>query len=132
MRVAEPVLAPWKADLSLGFSCRNHKSLLTEKRSDGPLVVQKALYPEGDAVCHAIVVHPPGGIAGGDELTLDVRAAPGAHALFTTPGAAKWYRTSGPVARQCVRIAAARSSVVEWLPLETIVFDGARAEIDWQ
>jgi len=62
MRVAEPVLAPWKADLALGFSCRNGKSLLTERRSDGPLVVQKPLYPEGDAVCHVIVVHPPGGI----------------------------------------------------------------------
>src|SRR2546426_8876989 len=100
MRVAEPVLAPWKADLSLGFSCRNHKSLLSERRSDGPLVAQKPLYPEGEAVCHAIVVHPPGGIAGGDELELRVAAREAGHALLTTPGAAKWYRSAGPVARQ--------------------------------
>jgi urease accessory protein len=128
MRVAEPVLAPWKADLALGFSCRNHKSLLTEKRSDGPLVVLKPLYPEGEGVCHAIVVHPPGGIAGGDELALRARSEAGAHALLTTPGAAKWYRTAGSWAKQ--QLLFDIEGVLEWLPRETIVFDGALAELE--
>ncbi len=128
MRVAEPVLAPWKADLSLGFSCRNRKSLLTERHSDGPLVVQKPLYPEGDAVCHAIVVHPPGGIAGGDELHLKVKTDQESAALLTTPGAGKWYRSAGPWASQklCFEV----NGVLEWLPRETIVFDGARASLE--
>src|SRR3989441_1974085 len=126
MRVAEPVLAPWKADLSLGFSCRNHKSLLTKRRSDGPLVVQKPLYPEGDEVCHAIVVHPPGGIAGGDELSLEVKSE--GHALLTTPGAAKWYRSAGPWAKQ--KLVFDVDGTLEWLPRETIVFDGALAQLE--
>ena len=119
MRVAEPVLAPWKADLSLGFSCRNRKSVLTEKHSDGPLVVQKPLYPEGDAVCHAIVVHPPGGIAGGDELHLKVKAGPESAALLTTPGAGKWYRSAGPWASQklCFEV----DGVLEWLPRVVLI-----------
>jgi urease accessory protein len=128
MRVAEPVLAPWKADLALGFSCRNYKSLLTEKRSDGPLVVQKPLYPEGDAVCHAIVVHPPGGIAGGDELNLNVRTDSQSAALLTTPGSAKWYRSAGAWAKQ--RLAFEVNGILEWLPRETIVFDGAQASLE--
>ena len=127
MQVAEPVTAAWRADLRLGFSFQDGKSVLAEKRFDGPLVVQKPLYPEGNAVCHAIVVHPPGGIAGGDELALSVGTAPSAHALLTTPGAGKWYRSAGPWARQ--ELSFAVDGTLEWLPRETIVFDGARAEL---
>src|SRR5688572_8591251 len=87
----------WNASLALGFARRGGRSILASRRHDGPLVVQKALHPEGDAVCHAIVVHPPAGIAGGDDLRLSVDVGEGANALLTTPGAGKWYRTSGAV-----------------------------------
>lgn len=127
MQVSEPLQAAWRADLRLGFAFRDGKSTLAQKQFDGPLVVQKPLYPEGDAVCHAIVVHPPGGIAGGDELALSARTAPSAHALLTTPGAGKWYRSAGPWARQ--QLSFAVDGTLEWLPRETIVFDGARAEL---
>ena len=80
MRLAEPVSSTWKARLSLGFRAHGGKTVLADKRSEGPLVVQKPLYPEGGAVCHAIVVHPPGGIAGGDELELSVVDGPSAAA----------------------------------------------------
>ncbi len=90
MQVAEPLVRSWKASLELGFTYDPPRTALTRKMHDGPLVVQKPLYPEGDAVCHAIVVHPPGGIAGGDELHLSLRAGERASALLSTPGAAKW------------------------------------------
>jgi len=128
MQLAEPVAQSWKAQLHLGFDKRDGRTVLAERRHDGPLVVQKALYPEGDAVCHAIVVHPPAGIAGGDELELDARAGAGAHALLTTPGAGKWYRSAGAWASQKLRFEAA--GALEWLPQETIVFDGARARLE--
>jgi urease accessory protein len=127
-----PPAARWQASLALDFERRGDRSVLASRRHDGPLVVQKALYPEGDAVCHAIVVHPPAGIAGGDELALTARVGPGAHALLTTPGAGKWYRSAGPWARQHVAIEAAAGSCVEWLPQETIVYDGALADIRWE
>ncbi len=101
--------------------------MLATRRHDGPLVVQKALYPEGGAVCHSIIVHPPAGIAGGDELQLYVNADEGAHATLTTPGATKWYRSSGAWARQHVNITVAGGACVEWLPQEAIVYDRARA-----
>ena len=125
MRLADPVAAPWKAELLLGFTARNGKTILSEKRADGPLVVQKPLYPEGGEVCHAIVVHPPGGIAGGDELRLSTRISSSGHALLTTPGAGKWYRSAGPWAGQ--QLAFEVEGALEWLPRETIVFSGARA-----
>lgn len=122
----------WRASLALGFERRGARTVLATRRHDGPLVVQKALHPEGDAPCHAIVVHPPAGIAGGDELAIEVHAGEGSGALLTTPGAGKWYRSAGPWARQQVRIHAARGAAVEWLPQETIVFEGARADISFE
>jgi urease accessory protein len=127
MQLAEPVASSWNALLRLGFEARNGKSILADKRHDGPLVVQKPFYPEGDAVCHAVVVHPPGGIAGGDELELHARVDAGSHALLTTPGAAKWYRSAGPWASQ--RISFEVNGALEWLPQETIVFSGALARM---
>lgn len=117
---------PWKAELALRFAAENGRTVLAGRSQEGPLVVQKPLYPEGPGVCHAIVVHPPGGIAGGDELSLEAKSA--GHALLTTPGAAKWYRSAGPWARQ--RLSFEVAGTLEWLPRETIVFDGALAALD--
>lgn len=128
MRVAEPISAPWKADLSLGFRYENNRTVLAEKRFDGPLVVQKPLYPEGNAVCHAIVVHPPAGIAGGDQLCLNVSAESNAAVLLTTPGAGKWYRSAGQWASQSLRFEV--HGALEWLPQESIVFNGALADME--
>ena len=132
MRIAEPALstsfaAGWKATLSLGFDRIEGRTVLARKQHDGPLVVQRALYPEGDEVCHAIVVHPPAGIAGGDELSLAVDSAKSAFAQLTTPGAGKWYRSAGPWAAQ--RLSFDVQGALEWLPQETIVFDGALADL---
>lgn len=127
MQLAEPVAASWKADLFLRFARDSSRTVLSERRSDGPLVVQKALYPDGPQRCHAIVVHPPGGIAGGDELSLDVRTENKATALLTTPGASKWYRSAGAWAKQALRFQV--EGTLEWLPRETIVFDGALADL---
>jgi urease accessory protein len=129
MQLAEPILASWKAELRLEFERREGRTVLAKRRHDGPLVVQKPLYPEGDAVCHTIVVHPPAGIAGGDELEIAVQAAEGAHALLTTPGAGKWYRSGRAWARQRIELDARDGACIEWLPQETIVYDGALADI---
>jgi len=129
MQLAEPILASWKGELRLEFERREGRTVLAKRRHDGPLVVQKPLYPEGGAVCHAILVHPPAGIAGGDELEFSARAAEGAHALLTTPGAGKWYRSGGTWARQRFEFDARDGACIEWLPQETIVYDGALADI---
>ena len=128
MRVAEPLVRSWKARLALEFSVAEERTRLSGKVHDGPLVVQKPLYPEGGDVCHAIIVHPPGGIAGGDELLLEGKVRERASALLTTPGATKWYRSGGPWAGQKLRFDV--HGTLEWLPQESIVFDGARAQAD--
>jgi urease accessory protein len=119
---------PWRARLTLRAERRGEVSVLAQREHEGPLRVQKALYPEGPEVCQVLVLHPPAGIAGGDVLTLDIAAASGAHLQLTTPGAGKWYRSAGPWATQNIRLHADADARLEWLPQETILFDAALAE----
>lgn len=115
----------WPAELSLRFVAEDGRTTFRQRRF-GPLVVQKALYPEGPELCHIVVLHPPGGIVGGDALRLDLELTPGSRALVTSPGATRWYRSSGEEATQQLFVRA-RDAAVEWLPQETIVYDDVRA-----
>lgn len=130
MQIAGPLVTPWQARLDLAFERREAATILRRCTHSGPLRLQKPLYPEGEAVCHGVVLHPPAGIAGGDALTLAVSLAPGTHALLTTPGAGKWYRSAGPWAAQTLQMQVGAGAVLEWLPQETIVFDGALARLN--
>jgi urease accessory protein len=120
----------WRARLDLGYGRDGERTVLTTRVHQGPLVVQKSLYPEGDGVCQNVIIHPPGGIVGGDTLAVNVDAGPRTHAQLTTPGAAKCYRSAGPFACQHIRLRAARGATLEWLPQETIVFDASKIELE--
>jgi urease accessory protein len=115
----------WKASLLLRCERAADKSVLTERIHYGPLRLLKPLYPEGDVVCHAVIVHPPGGIVSGDELDIDVSVADAGHLLVTTPGAQKWYRSRGQCALANTITRVGTGSALEWLPQETMIFDGA-------
>jgi urease accessory protein len=115
----------WRARLELAFAPSGHRTVLARRRHEGPLAVQRAFYPEG-GVCHVYLLHPPGGIVGGDRLDVRVRALAGAHALVTTPGATKCYRSAGPLAEQRQHLQVEADGALEWLPQETLWFAGAR------
>jgi urease accessory protein len=119
----------WRADLQLRFARRQQRTVLVARMHSGPLVVQKTLHPEGEQTCHAVIVHPPGGIAGGDRLRIQVALEEGAHALLTTPGAGKWYKANGLDASQELQFDIAADALLEWLPQETILFDAAQARM---
>lgn len=121
----------WQAELHLGFGhvrdSRGGRTVLARRRAQGPLQVQRPFYPEGAEVCHVYLLHPPGGIVGGDQLRVDVEVDAGAHALVTTPAAGKFYRSAGRAARQTQHLRVAAGATLEWLPQENIVFEGAIA-----
>ncbi|CAN5148349.1 urease accessory protein UreD [soil metagenome] len=121
---------PCEARLSLAFADDAGTTRLIDRSHFGPLRVQKPLYPEGKQVCHAIIVHPPGGIVGGDELTIGTRAGDQAAAFVTTPGAAKWYRSNGKTSHQKVTLEVGPAASLEWLPQETIFFNDAHVQLD--
>jgi urease accessory protein len=129
MLASENIEAGWKARLNLGFERRADATILAHRSHFGPLRVQKSLYPEGPGVCHMLLLHPPAGIAGGDDLEIVAAVADQAHALLTTPGAGKWYRSAGPWASQRLSFEVGAGGMLEWLPQESIVFDGALANM---
>ena len=117
----------WQGRLELAYR-RDAERTIVLDRHDGPLRVLKSLYPESPQVCHSVLVHPPGGIVGGDVLAIDSTLADGAHALITTPGATRFYRSLGEPALQHVQVRAASGARLEWLPLETLAYSGCIAE----
>ncbi|RST49222.1 urease accessory protein UreD [Variovorax sp. MHTC-1] len=118
---------PWHARLALAYNLEHQRSV-ARFRHEGPLRILQSLYPEGDAVCHNVLVHPPGGLVGGDTLDIAVRAAAGSHGLITTPGATRFYRSEGELSLQRTELALEAGARLEWLPLEAICYSGCRAE----
>lgn len=121
----------WKAALKLGFVQGKNKTLLVERSHYGPLTVQRPFYPEGGC-CHVYLLHPPGGIVAGDSLSLAIHVDCEAKALITTPGAAKFYRSTAQQALQTISLKVEAEATLEWLPQETIIFEGARLRSDIQ
>lgn len=117
----------WFAKLELGFTKDSNRTILAHRKHFGPVRVQKMLWPEKTGVCHAIIVHPPAGIAGGDHLTFEMKIDQDSHALVTTPGAGKWYKTNLKQAFQHIHIHVQDEAIFEWLPQETMLFNGANA-----
>jgi urease accessory protein len=119
----------WQASLRLRFGDAAGTTRLMERAHRGPLRVQKPLYPEGPRTCHVIVVHPPGGVVGGDRLDVALDLDPSTEVFATSPGATKWYRANGRVgahaSRQDVRLRVGAGAAMEWMPQEAIFFDDA-------
>jgi urease accessory protein len=119
----------WHGRLALEYRLDGDAArTLAHDRHDGPLRVLKALYPEGPRVCQHVLVHPPGGIAGGDRLDIDITVGAGAHALITTPGATRFYRSAGTPALQAVQVRLQAAARLEWLPMASLAYDGCIAE----
>lgn len=116
----------WHASLSLQFRCKGERTVMDGMEHRGPLRVQRPFYPE-DGLCHVYLLHPPGGLVGGDELQIDVEVAAEAEVLLTTPAAGKFYRSTGRPAKQGQHIRVGANACCEWLPQENIMFDGARS-----
>ena len=117
----------WHAQLQLDYS-RAADRTVVRHRHTGPLRILRSLYPESEAVCHNVLVHPPGGIVGGDTLDIAITGAAASHGLVTTPGATRFYKSLGEPALQRTRIRLEPGARLEWLPLETICYNGCMAE----
>lgn len=117
--------AGWNAKLGLRFVANERRTTFERVASVGPLSVQKPFYPEGYP-CHVYLLHPPGGVVGGDSLHVDLQVTEGAHTLMTTPAATKFYRSIGPTASQTQMFNLAANATLEWLPQEALFFNGCQ------
>jgi len=116
----------WRADLKLDYTLELQRTVVRYLHQ-GPLRILQSLYPEGDQICHNVLVHPPGGLVGGDTLDIQVTVAEGAHGLVSTPGATRFYKSGGHPALQQVVAHLADNAKLEWLPLEAIAYNDCEA-----
>jgi len=116
----------WRAELKLDYTLESQRSV-ARYLHQGPLRILQSLYPEGDQICHNVLVHPPGGLVGGDTLDIQVSVAKGAHGLVSTPGATRFYKSGGHPALQQVVAHVSEGARFEWLPLEAIAYNDCEA-----
>jgi urease accessory protein len=115
----------WEGRLELEYASQEKSTKLIHTHTQSPFRLQRPFYPEGDRVCHSIIVHTAGGMVGGDRLTSKINLQPHSHALITSAAAAKIYRSNGKPVQQETQITIAAGACLEWLPQETIAFAGA-------
>ena len=115
----------WHGRLNLVYAHRQGKTVITEQHNQAPLKVQRPFYPEGEEVCHSIILHTAGGVVGGDRLSCNFHLQPSSQTLITTAAASKIYRSNGIQAGQNIEINIDVGACLEWLPQETIIFDAA-------
>lgn len=115
----------WHGKLNLLYTHRQGTTQLIHAHHEAPLKVQRPFYPEGKSVCHSVILHTAGGVVGGDKLSCNFQLQPESKVLITTAAASKIYRSNGCLATQNINIEVSTGATLEWLPQETIVFDGA-------
>ncbi|AXY03156.1 urease accessory protein UreD [Vibrio alfacsensis] len=131
MSVFSSPISGWAAEIYLHYQMRRGVTRLTDRKQKGPLMVQRPFYPE-KGISHTYLLHPPGGVVGGDALNVHICVDEQAHSLITTPGATKFYRSAGHSARQVQILDVKQNAILEWLPLENIFFPKANAVLDTQ
>ena len=121
--------AGWLGRLSLELERSEHGTRLVRSSHEGPLRIQRVLSPEGPDCPHVYLLHPPGGVVGGDRLETRVSLGAGAQVLLTTPAAQKLYRSAGVQAEISNQLLLGEGARLEWLPSESLAFSAAQAEL---
>jgi urease accessory protein len=112
----------WHARLELDYTHEDSRTHL-HRLHQGPMRVLQSLYPDGPGICHNVLIHPPSGLVGGDHIDIQIQLRANAHALITTPGATRFYRSSGEPCSQTVQARLQDGARLEWLPMESIAYD---------
>lgn len=120
----------WQGDLYLRYalSSDSGKTIIAERKHQGPYTVQRPFYPEGD-VCHSILLHPPGGLVEGDILSLSVDCDSGSQCFLTTPSAGKVYECTRDFAAQKQQFRIQDQAIMEWFPQEMILYDHSKSNL---
>jgi urease accessory protein len=109
----------------IGFARREGLTRLTHLYQRDPLRVLFPMPAAGDPLL-AVLLTTSGGLVGGDRLDIGVDLATGAAAHVSASAAEKIYRSLGPTTEIRQSLSVAGGAALEFLPLETILFDGAR------
>lgn len=125
-QVIEKNFSGWQGILELDYQKIGNTTQLVKAYSQAPLKIQRSFYPEGQGICHSIILHTAGGVVGGDRLSQTIHLQPETQVLLTTPAASKIYRSQGEIAYNHINIELQKNTYLEFIPRESIIFNGAR------
>lgn len=117
----------WLASIKLEFRKDNDKTLMIRNLHYGPLVVQKPFYPE--IACHIYLLHPPGGVASCDHLSVEAKANEHSQVLITTPGATKFYKGDNNYSLFEQNFYVENDASLEYLPAQNIFYKGTHTKV---
>jgi len=112
--------------LELTYQQRGNTTQPTQVYTTAPYKLQRPFYPQGKGICYSTIFHTAGGMVGSDRLSQSITLHPRTHVVITTTAASKIYRSNGFTAFQTVSLDVGEKACLEYLPRETIVFNGAR------
>ncbi len=123
-----------RGELVVAFKQRDGASVLDRLRQDGCL---KARFPrlQDGGWAGAVTLNSAGGVAGGDRLGTSVIAGEGTAVTIASQAAERFYRAlPGSISTVDNAVTVESGAALEWLPQETILFDGSalrrRLEVD--
>ncbi len=123
--VAQAIVRGVHGRAEIGLCRRDGRTRLAHLYQHDPLRVLFPYPAPGDPLT-VVPVTTSGGLVGGDTLNVEIALSPGAEALVLPQAAEKIYRSAGSDCHVTVDLQAAADARLEWLPQETILFDGAR------
>jgi urease accessory protein len=121
-----PVLQRARGEARVIAATRDGKTEIQSLYQDGCAKVR--LPHTHDDVLQAVLMNTAGGLTGGDHLRWTAAAKPGAKLVLTTPACERVYRSISGDARVDNRLVAHEGAHIDWLPQETILFEGSRLD----
>jgi urease accessory protein len=113
-----------KGEALVSFGLSKDRAVLRGLRQAGSA---KAMLPEGGAVPEVVFLNTSGGLTAGDRLRFGLTLE-GGRVVATTQTAERAYRAEGGSARMEVQFSVGPGGWLDWLPQETILFDGSKLD----
>ena len=120
----------WRGSISLETRKIRGSTRLSSFKHEGPLRVQRP-FLQDDGSCHIYLIHPPGGVVGGDSLLVHFEGHEKTNTVITSSAASKFYSCEGGLPDQKVSqdFKIGKGSLLEWVPQENIFFEGAKTNL---
>lgn len=123
--LARPQRARGRAEVA--FALRDGCSRLARLYQEGQAKIRLPKV-HGDDRTTAVLINTAGGVTGGDLIRYAADWAGGTSATVTSQAAERIYRSDGSAGRIVSQLTVGAGADAEWLPQETILFEGSRLD----
>ena len=120
----------WRGSICIETRRERGSTRLSALQHEGPLRIQRP-FSQDDGSCHIYLIHPPGGVVGGDALFVEFEGHENTNTLITSSAASKFYSCEAGLPKQHIsqNLTVNKGSLLEWVPHENIFFEGSKTQL---